>query len=266
MLVRVVVEQQLDVVREPGGEPAAQRVDQVGDRELQLGGQPLAVDRLGPEAFLRLGVHDRQQDHPALVAGLTGQGRDERRDRQLPRQGLPVGQHPDGQRRGAGPVAVHVDLGLEGVQPVAGAAGQERVEHDGRFERVRGVGVQHGPGGAGVDRRPVLLWGAHRAILADGRYFAAMTPVDHIKAELYRIHDVMAATPSADWDKPSACGGFLVRDVVGSPGGGPSRAAPAPCSCSSQARWPDQRRGLHGQQEGGAQVTRGPARRPHRSR
>jgi uncharacterized protein (TIGR03083 family) len=42
-----------------------------------------------------------------------------------------------------------------------------------------------------------------------------MTPVDHIKAELAGVRELMAATPEADWDTPSACGGFLVRDVVG---------------------------------------------------
>ena len=42
-----------------------------------------------------------------------------------------------------------------------------------------------------------------------------MTPVDHIKVELLGVHGLMSATPIADWDKPSACDGFLVRDVVG---------------------------------------------------
>ncbi|MCU1587571.1 MAG: hypothetical protein JWN31_1064 [Frankiales bacterium] len=42
-----------------------------------------------------------------------------------------------------------------------------------------------------------------------------MTPVDHVKAELLGLHGLMSATPTADWDKQSACDGFRVRDVVG---------------------------------------------------
>ena len=53
VLVSVVVEQQLDVVGEPRGQSPAQCVDEVGDGQLQLRREPLAVDRLRPEARLR---------------------------------------------------------------------------------------------------------------------------------------------------------------------------------------------------------------------
>ena len=162
VLVRVIVQQHVDVVGQPRGEPPAQGVDEIRDRQLQLGGQPLAVDRLGPEALLGLGVDDAEQHHPAVVAGLTGQRRDERRERQLPRQRLALRQHPHGHRRRAGSVAVHVDPRVERVEPVARAGRQEGVEQDRRLERARRVRVQDRPRRAGVDGRPVLLGRAHR--------------------------------------------------------------------------------------------------------
>ena len=90
VLVGVVVQQDLEVLGQPRRQPAAQRLDEVGDRHLQLAGQALAVDRRGPEALGRLAVDDGQQHHAALVAGLAGQRRDERRDRQAPRQRQPL--------------------------------------------------------------------------------------------------------------------------------------------------------------------------------
>jgi uncharacterized protein (TIGR03083 family) len=40
------------------------------------------------------------------------------------------------------------------------------------------------------------------------------TQIDHIKAELAGIRELMAATPHEEWELPSACWGFSVRDVV----------------------------------------------------
>ncbi len=160
-VVGVVVQQQLEVLRQPGRQPASQRLGEVHDGQLQLGGQVLAVDRLRPEAGPGLAVDHREQDHPAVLAGLPGQRRHEGGQRQGPGQRLVVGEHAHGDGAGRRTVGGDVDPHPGGVQPVAHRLGQEGVQHDRRLQRAVGVRVQHRAGRAGVHGRGVLLGHAH---------------------------------------------------------------------------------------------------------
>ncbi|MCW2544441.1 MAG: hypothetical protein JWM40_1993 [Frankiales bacterium] len=50
--------------------------------------------------------------------------------------------------------------------------------------------------------------------------------IDHLRSELSGIRELMVATPYAEWELPSACWGFTVRDVVAHLGA--SRRVPLP--------------------------------------
>ena len=82
------------------------------------------------------------------------------------------------------------------------------------------------------------------------------TQIDHIKAELAGIRELMAVTPHEEWELPSACWGFSVRDVAAHLGASP----PGADAERAGARWP-----LHGFRINAAAyaVTKKEAKRTH---